>query len=109
MQNFNITAKGRYVDILTELLNDYNAEKELRCEFGFDYDSLQGFVDITVQLSNKQIFYYKYLYGCCECCDLWEFNKLSNNEVKLAMAKGSRIFKNIKQYKQWFEKWRPND
>lgn len=67
-----------------------------------EYESCwQGYVDIDVELADGRVFSYKYEYGSCIGCDLWEAMNLSKEEIKEEMLKGAAIFDSMDDYLKW--------
>lgn len=59
----------RYADLLEKILINLGAKKILRSDYEADY---QGHVDVDVLLEDGRVFSYKYSYGSCSGCDVWE-------------------------------------
>lgn len=100
MFKLNEISNCSYSENLINVINKLNGVYVL---FLYFEDSWSGEVDIDVFLKDGRVASYRYSYGSCPCCDEWEGDDLTNDEIEKEMLNGFTFFENLKSYKKWIE------
>ncbi len=92
-------------DALAQAVKELGGVKEvLYLEYS---DDMQGMMDVDLVLRNGKVFSYKYYFGTCSACDMWQdkFGDMEYDDQVKAVTKAMKgeatIFNNLSDYSKW--------